>query len=88
VRLAAWRREQGWTQQQLADALGITQGTVSQIERVGSTQTPMTETVIAVYRVTRGAVTPNDFYELPSLDQLELAINEPAPAPLFEAVQQ
>jgi transcriptional regulator with XRE-family HTH domain len=72
VRLAKWRKDKGWTQQELADALGITQGTISQIERVGSTQVPSPETILAVYRVTRGDVTPNDFYELPRLTSLSL----------------
>ena len=88
MRLAQWRKEKGWTQQELADALGIAQGTVSQIERYGATQVPSPETILAIYKVTRGDVAPNDFYPLPPIDQLELAIAEPAPAPLFEAAEQ
>jgi hypothetical protein len=36
-----------------------------------------------IYRFTAGAVTPNDFYDLPDLDGPELQLDA-APAPLFE----
>ena len=88
VRLADWRKTEGWSQQKLADELDIAQCNVSQIERVGSTQIPSREVMRKIWTLTKGEVSPNDFYDLPALEQLELAIGEPAPAPLFDSALQ
>lgn len=85
VRLAEWRQAEGLTQSELADRLGIKQCNVSQIERSGATQVPSRAVMRRIWILTGGAVSPNDFYDLPPIDQLELAIDELAPAPLFEA---
>jgi hypothetical protein len=39
-----------------------------------------------VFSFTRGAITPNDFYDLPPIGQLELPMEPPAPAPLLDVV--
>jgi transcriptional regulator with XRE-family HTH domain len=85
VRLAEWRKAQSWTQEELADALGCSQPFVSLIERSANPQIPGREQMLNIYRLTRGEVTPNDFYDLPALDQLQLPIDAPSPAPLLEA---
>jgi transcriptional regulator with XRE-family HTH domain len=90
VRLSKWRIDKGLTQRQLADELGCTQTAISLIER-GTDQPdsiiPRRDLMLKIFRFTKGEVTPNDFYDLPALDQLDLPIGEPAAAPLFEGVQ-
>lgn len=86
MRLAEWRRSKEMTQRDLADALDCGQSFISSIERHGG-QIPGREWMLKIYRLTRGEVSPDDFYNLPSIDQLELAIDgpaEPTPAPLLE----
>jgi transcriptional regulator with XRE-family HTH domain len=86
VRLCDWRKQAGYNQQQLADALGVSQPTVSYVERVNDPQVPQPELMRRIYRLTRGAVCPNDFYDLPAIDQLELPdMVEEADAPLLAA---
>lgn len=63
VKLSDWRREQGWTQQQLADALDCTISTVARYE--AGTRDPEPLTKERIFILTRGAVEPNDFYDLP-----------------------
>jgi hypothetical protein len=47
---------------------------------------PQPDLMRRIYALTRGAVTPNDFYDLPAIDQLELPDLAPADsAPLFAA---
>jgi DNA-binding XRE family transcriptional regulator len=72
MRLAEWRKQEGYNQQQLADALGVTQPTISYVERANDPQMPQPDLMRRIYALTRGAVTPNDFYDLPPIDQLEL----------------
>jgi transcriptional regulator with XRE-family HTH domain len=84
VRLAEWRKQQGWTQDELAGQLDCSQSFVSLIERATDPQIPGRDWMVKIYQLTRGAVAPNDFYELPPIGQLELPI-EPSPAPLFDA---
>lgn len=89
MRLAEWRKQHGYDQQQLADLLGITQPTVSCLERshdraVGQPQVPKPDLMKRIWKLTRGACAPNDFYDLPPIDQLELPQLTPAEsAPLF-----
>jgi transcriptional regulator with XRE-family HTH domain len=83
MRLVQWRIDKGLTQRQLADELGCSQPAVSLIERAterpNGNGIPTRDLMLKIYRVTVGAVTPNDFYDLPALDQLQLPIAEPAP---------
>lgn len=91
MKLAEWRKQEGYDQQQLADALGVTQPSISYLERsadraFGKPQVPKPDLMRRIYALTRGAVTPNDFYDLPSIDQLELPdLAPPASAPLLAA---
>lgn len=61
VKLAAWRRYNKLTQQQLAAALGCAQGTVSQLESGARLASP--KLVIAIRDLTRGEVQPNDLFD-------------------------
>lgn len=75
MRLAQWRKVKGWTQTQLADELGVSQPYVSDMERASSPSIPGPSVMIEIFILTRGAVQPNDFYDLPALvaDQREAA---------------
>lgn len=73
------------TQDELACELGCGQAFISGIERHGG-QIPRRDWMLKIYRLTRGAVTPDDFYDLPPIDQLDLPI-DPPPAPLLEGVE-
>lgn len=84
VRLVEWRKEKGWTQDELADALDCSQPFVSLIERRSNPQIPGRDQMIRIHRLTKGAVSPNDFYDLPPLGQLDLPIEDLDPAPLLE----
>lgn len=75
MKLATWRKERGMTQVDLAAALGCSQSYISQIERAVEPIVPSRELMAVIFRVTDGAVEPNDFYDLPAL----------AGAPLSEA---
>lgn len=88
MRLAKWRKDREMSQQDVADAIGCTQPYVSAIERSISLggYMPGRTLAIAIYRLTKGAVTPNDFYDLPPIGQLDLPIEELRPAPLLERV--
>ena len=66
MKLAIWRKNQGMTQAQLAEALGCSQSYISQIERASAPVVPGPAVAVAIYQLTAGAVQPNDFYELPT----------------------
>jgi transcriptional regulator with XRE-family HTH domain len=72
MRLADWRKEQGYTQQQLADQLGVNQSAVSYWERSLNPYLPQPDAMRRIFALTRGAVSPNDFYDLPPIGQAEL----------------
>lgn len=82
MRLAEWRKQEGYTQQRLADELETAQSWIALIERSNDAKVPAPELMRRIYRLTRGAVTPNDFYDLPAIGQLELqdlAVSTDAP---------
>lgn len=84
MRLAEWRKEQGYTQQQLADALGVNQCNISFWERAVDAVLPQPDFMRRIWTLSRGAVAPNDFYDLPPIDQLQLPGLAPADsAPLL-----
>ena len=68
VRLAEWRKQIDVTQVDLAERLGCSQSYVCQMERAVNPIIPGREIMVKIYRISGGAVTPNDFYDLPSLD--------------------
>jgi hypothetical protein len=80
-----------WREYQLPsmtlDAAAAEVGTVRQVwfdwER--GRRIPNRTFMARIYKLTRGAVSPNHFYDLPPIGQLELPI-EPQPAPLFDAI--
>lgn len=84
MRLAEWRKAEGLSQEELAEMLGVTQPTISAVERWPVNSIPGRELMIAIYRVTNGIVTPNDFYNLPDLDTPALPLDDNQPAPLLE----
>lgn len=87
MKLKAWREREGKSLKDVADALDINDiATVFRWEQepgVSSRRIPTEGYMRRLYRVTRGAVTPNDFYDLPDLDAPELPL-DPEPLPLFE----
>ncbi len=79
--LRQWRLERDYT----LDAAAAGVGTVRQVwyDWEGGRRIPSREFMAAIYRFTRGAVTPNDFYDLPDLETGSLALDD-EPAPLLE----
>lgn len=75
MRVAQWRKLKRWTQTRLADELGVTQPYVSGMERAVNPSIPGPNVMIELFRISGGAVQPNDFYDLPRLTspQLEAA---------------
>jgi transcriptional regulator with XRE-family HTH domain len=60
MKLADWRKEQGWTQQQLATALECTISSVARYEN--GTRDPEPAMKERIFLLTEGQVEPNDFY--------------------------
>lgn len=73
MKLAAWRRREGLTQQELAARLGVSQPYVSLMERATNPRIPDHPLMAKIYLLSRGDVQPNDFYELPRLPRIEAA---------------
>jgi transcriptional regulator with XRE-family HTH domain len=67
VRLVDWRKQMDWTQERLASELGVTQPYVSTMERARNPAVPGPGLMIEIFVLSRGAVRPDDFYELPAL---------------------
>jgi transcriptional regulator with XRE-family HTH domain len=65
LKLAAWRKREGKTQEWLAAELGCSQPYVSQIERAQDAIIPGADIMERVFIVSEGAVEPNDFYDVP-----------------------
>lgn len=62
-KLRNWRRQQGLSQQQAADQLGVARRTWHQWEQGAIVPGPAN--MIELVQLTAGAVQPNDFYALP-----------------------
>ena len=61
--LKTWRKKEGLTQRELADLTGLSDVTICRYE--SRERKPTEESVIMrLYEVTKGQVTPNDFYDL------------------------
>lgn len=86
MRLAEWRKRQGWKQEELATALGCGQPFISEIERATDPKIPGRSWMTRIWRLTRGEVAPNDFYDLPPIGQRELPL-DPSAGPLFDGAQ-
>ena len=67
MRLAAWRKEHGHTQEWVAAKLACSQSHISQIERANDPIVPSAPLMSLIFELTAGAVQPNDFYDLPHL---------------------
>jgi transcriptional regulator with XRE-family HTH domain len=72
MRLAEWRKQEGHTQQQLADLLDTAQSWIALIERSHDPKVPAPDLMLRIFALTRGAVTPNDFYDLPAIGHPQL----------------
>lgn len=68
MNLAKWRRSKGWTQEELAKRLNVSQGHISTLERRIDPQVPSRDLAKKIYALSGGLVTPNDFHELPAID--------------------
>lgn len=66
MKLSEWRRFNGRTQAWVAQSIGVDQAFVSRMERSLNAQMPNRDILKAIYVTTRGAVQPNDFYDLPA----------------------
>jgi len=64
MRLNAYLRQYRLNRREFARLVGAEPATVS---RWLKGRCPREDMVIAIYRVTKGGVTPNDFYQLPKL---------------------
>jgi transcriptional regulator with XRE-family HTH domain len=71
MKLADWRRSEGMTQQQLADALDCILTTVARYE--AGQRIPEPENMRRLFVLSNGKVQPNDFYALPDLTTDALA---------------
>lgn len=67
MKLADWRNSKGMTQGELASRLGLIPLSISRYER--GDRLPDPAVMIELYQLTGGVVTPNDFYDLPSLGE-------------------
>jgi transcriptional regulator with XRE-family HTH domain len=89
MRLAEWRKQEGYSQQQMAQRLGVSQPVISLAERANDPQLPQPSTVIAIYVLSRGQVQPNDFYDLPPINHPQLpGMERAADAPLLADASQ
>lgn len=62
MKLAAWMKENGWSDQKLADALGLKERLTVLYWRKGKS-IPQPRTMRRIINLTGGAVGPADFYE-------------------------
>ena len=62
MKLSQYRAEHGVSVAAMAIAVGVTEVSIYRYER---DRIPDPDAMAALVRVTRGAVTPNDFYNLP-----------------------
>lgn len=65
MKLADWRKSQEMTQEAVASELGIERLSIARYE--AGRRLPAPAVMIELYRLSKGAVQPNDFYDLPTL---------------------
>lgn len=85
MKLKAWREEKGRSLKSVADELGTDIATVFRWEvepGEPNRRIPNEGYMCGLYRLTGGAVTPNDFYDLPDLSP-ELPLAPPEQLPMF-----
>lgn len=78
MKLGDWRREKGLTQQDVADAIECVLPTVARYE--AGSRVPEQDAMRRIFVFTRGAVRPDDFYDLPDLDRIEAELAASAAA--------
>lgn len=64
--LGRWLHETGQTSVAFAEQVGVSQAAISRF--CAGKQIPRRDIMVSMYRLTNGAVTPNDFFDLPELD--------------------
>jgi DNA-binding transcriptional regulator YdaS (Cro superfamily) len=62
MKLAEYIAKKGWARSYVAWKLGVTETTVTRY--LSGDRLPTAEVMLKIYRVTKGKVTPNDFYNL------------------------
>lgn len=88
MKLRAWREGEGLSRREVAEQLSTDTATIYRWELDAGHSDKRIPTVGfmgRIHQLSRGAVAPNDFYDLPPIDQLELPIERGDDAPtLFE----
>jgi len=69
VKLQDWRENEGLTREQLAARLPSRPDALNVYRWETGRRLPNRGAAVEIYVLTAGAVTPNDFYELPLLEQ-------------------
>lgn len=72
MHLADWRRQNGITQQALAEAIGVTQGRVSQLEQPNAAP-PSLDLAAKIAAATGGAVSVADFTPATDVRPMQVA---------------
>lgn len=74
MRLQEWLSEEGIKREAFAADIGVTAVAVSRY--CSGARMPDRETMRRIYQLTRGAVDPNSFYDLPRIEPVQLDIVE------------
>ncbi|MGR4927336.1 helix-turn-helix domain-containing protein [Bradyrhizobium sp. CAR08] len=75
MKLSDWITREGLSHQEVGDRIGKSQAAVSRY--VAGKRMPDEETLIKIFEVTGGEVSPNDFVALPDLAAAEGESDEP-----------
>jgi hypothetical protein len=67
MKLQQWLEKEGVSVAALAKKIGVAKWTLNRY--VITNRVPAPRVVVALYKATRGAVQPNDFYQLPRVVQ-------------------
>ncbi|MGY4224398.1 transcriptional regulator with XRE-family HTH domain [Bradyrhizobium sp. USDA 4503] len=67
MKLSDWIAREGLSHQEVGDRIGKSQAAVSRY--AAGKRMPDEETLIKIFEVTAGEVTPNDFVDLPVIEQ-------------------
>jgi transcriptional regulator with XRE-family HTH domain len=86
VTLREWREKTDLSRRELAEQLRTDTATIFRWELPrghADKRIPTAGFMDRIYQITKGEVSPNDFYDLTPIGQAELPL-EPSPTPLFD----